>query len=113
MSNQSNVVIGVIAGIALGAVAGLLLAPESGAETRAKLKEKSSDLKDSIQDHLNALSEHLDNDTLQKIKDEIDGAQETAKEEYQEITNKIKALEAEIEAKIKAVKNQWQETKNA
>jgi gas vesicle protein len=41
--NASKVVLGVLAGVALGAVAGILLAPDKGAATRKNIADKSTD----------------------------------------------------------------------
>ncbi|WP_316814203.1 YtxH domain-containing protein [Pedobacter heparinus] len=50
MKNTSNVIIGLLAGLAAGAALGLLFAPESGIETRDKLSRSLSDLNESIMD---------------------------------------------------------------
>lgn len=51
MSNTtSKILIGFIAGAAIGGALGILLAPDKGSETRRKLMEKGSDLGDSIAD---------------------------------------------------------------
>jgi gas vesicle protein len=48
MSNTSKVLLGLIAGAAIGGALGILLAPDKGSETRRKIVEKGSDLGDSI-----------------------------------------------------------------
>lgn len=47
-SNSSNVVLGTLIGSAIGFAAGLLLAPQSGKETRALVGDKVNEAKDSI-----------------------------------------------------------------
>lgn len=69
MSDSSKVIIAALAGAAVGAVAALLLAPKSGKETRADLKEKLSAAKDKVSDFLN------------KEKSALDGMAEKAKKE--------------------------------
>ena len=49
MSN-SKVLVGFLAGAAVGGVLGLLLAPDKGSETRRKIIETGNDLGDSIAD---------------------------------------------------------------
>ncbi|RZJ67554.1 MAG: YtxH domain-containing protein [Flavobacterium sp.] len=44
MSNK-NVLIGLFAGVAVGAALGILFAPDKGSETRKKIKDKGADLK--------------------------------------------------------------------
>ena len=38
-----KVVLGVLAGVAVGALAGILFAPDKGSETRRKISKKTSD----------------------------------------------------------------------
>ena len=47
-SNTSKILLTFVAGAAIGAALGVLLAPDKGSETRRKLMEKGSDLGDSI-----------------------------------------------------------------
>ncbi len=47
MSNK-NVVLGTLAGLAIGAIAGILLAPEKGSTTRKKIKAKGGDYADEL-----------------------------------------------------------------
>lgn len=47
---NTKIVLGFIAGAALGAIAGILIAPEKGAETRQKIIDKSGDLKDLVKE---------------------------------------------------------------
>ena len=50
MSDNSKVLVGLLAGLAAGAALGLLLAPEKGSDTRDKLSQSLKDLADSIKD---------------------------------------------------------------
>jgi gas vesicle protein len=43
--NASSIGLGLLGGLAVGAAAGLLLAPKAGQETRAMLKEKAEDVR--------------------------------------------------------------------
>ncbi len=47
---NTKIILGFIAGAALGAIAGILIAPEKGADTRQKIIDKSGDLKDLVKD---------------------------------------------------------------
>lgn len=52
MSNDQKVIVGFLCGVAAGALAGLLLAPNSGEETRKKISEKANDLKDDLSNQI-------------------------------------------------------------
>jgi len=65
MNNDQKVIIGFLFGVAAGALAGLLLAPTSGEETRKKITDKATDLKDELSSQINTsfgrLSEQVTN----------------------------------------------------
>jgi gas vesicle protein len=50
MNNTSKILLGFIAGAAIGGALGILLAPDKGSETRRKIVEKGNDIGDSIVD---------------------------------------------------------------
>lgn len=66
MSDNSKVVVALLAGLAAGAALGILFAPEKGTETRDKLSESLKQLGDSIRE--TAASE-IDN--LMGLKDKV------------------------------------------
>ena len=51
-----------LAGLAIGAIAGVLLAPESGQETRRRIAETARSLKDKAQEEFHQGIEHLKTD---------------------------------------------------
>ncbi len=106
MSNDSKLLLGLVVGVAAGAVAGLLIAPTSGKETRDKLKESASNFKEDLDKKLHDLSDKVDKETLNDIKDKFGDLKGKAKKEYDIIAKKVKDLEQEIESKIKAIKKQ-------
>ncbi|HXB08621.1 MAG TPA: YtxH domain-containing protein [Puia sp.] len=48
MNNSTKILIGFIAGAAIGGAFGILLAPDKGSETRRRIVEKGNDIGDSI-----------------------------------------------------------------
>ena len=58
---SGKVVLGVIAGIAIGAVLGILLAPEKGSVTRNKIMSKGEDLAGSLRKKLDDILETTSN----------------------------------------------------
>ena len=105
MSNDSKLLLGLVVGVAAGAVAGLLLAPTSGKESRSKLKETSRNFKEDVEDKLKSLSDKIDRESLNDLKETFKGSKGKLKDEYDTIAKKVKDLEQEIEAKIKSIKN--------
>ncbi len=75
---SSKIVVGFLAGAAVGALAGILFAPDKGSNTRKKIATKSGDMTDSVKNSFN---------------DFIDGVKHTyagAKEEVDEFGSKAK-----------------------
>ena len=57
MKDASKIGIALLAGIAAGALAGILLAPEEGQETRKKLAKKARKLEEKLKDKANDLKD--------------------------------------------------------
>ena len=58
-SGTGKVVVGLLAGLAVGALLGVLFAPDKGSETRRKMAEKGSDLADDVNEKLKKLIDEL------------------------------------------------------
>lgn len=81
---NSGIILGLLAGAAIGSLLGVLFAPDKGAETRKKVKEKAEDLKDEALEHYEVLAE--------KAKEGVDSLVSNVKqgyEKYKEKANKI------------------------
>ena len=79
MTNDQKVVVGFLCGVAAGALAGILLAPNSGEETRKIIADKATDLKDDLSNQLSStfgrLSEQVNNSLgLKKNNNIVDAA---------------------------------------
>jgi len=77
--SSSKLLVGFLAGAAVGALAGILFAPDKGSNTRKKIATKSGDITDSVKNSFN---------------DFIDGVKQTyagAKEEAEEFSAKTKS----------------------
>ena len=68
--NKTNVAIGVLAGLAVGALLGVLFAPDKGSETRKKLSRKATDTADNLKGKFNELLDGLD-EKFDSEKDEV------------------------------------------
>ncbi len=89
--SSTKALLGFVAGAAVGALAGILLAPDSGTNTRKKIATKTGDLTDSLK---NSFGDFIDG-----VKDSYAGA----KGDAEDMADKAKA-------KMNTLKN---ETKNA
>ena len=89
--SSSKILVGFLAGASIGALAGILFAPDSGSNTRKKISSKTSDLTDSVK---NSFGDFIDS-----VKQTYSGA----KEEMEEFSSKSRA-------KLDGVKN---DVKNA
>jgi gas vesicle protein len=58
--NTTNVTIALLTGAAIGAVLGILFAPEKGSDTRSKLTRKANGLTDAMNEKVQELIERFD-----------------------------------------------------
>ncbi|OCX50472.1 hypothetical protein BEL04_22075 [Mucilaginibacter sp. PPCGB 2223] len=75
MSDNTKVVVALLAGLAAGAALGILFAPDAGSETRDKLSESLKNLGDSIKetaaaeiDNLTSMKDKVMNNFKTKLK---------------------------------------------
>lgn len=109
MSNDSKLLVGLVLGAAAGVVAGMLLAPESGKDTREKIKNSTLDLKDDLEAKLHDLSKKikdLEYESFDEVKGKFNHVKQDVKAKYEAMANKMKDLEKELEAKLKSLKDQ-------
>ena len=70
--NTNKVVLGLIGGLAIGALAGVLFAPAKGSKTRKRIMKKGSnytkEIKDKIEEFYNTVATKYDN-VLEQAKD--------------------------------------------
>ncbi len=76
--STGKVVLGVLAGTAIGATLGILFAPDKGSETRKKIAKKSNDYADKLSGKFNGIVEDVTNQ-IQKVKDEANSLLEKGK----------------------------------
>lgn len=76
---DKNLIIGLLGGVAVGAVLGVLFAPAKGCETRKKITDKSHDLKDSLKDTACRISDKI-SQTVSSLKNETQDVIADAKE---------------------------------
>lgn len=70
MNNNSKILIAVAAGMAAGAVLGILFAPDKGADTRKEINDQIKKLADTIEDSFNKGKEKF-HDIKEKVEQEV------------------------------------------
>jgi len=68
--SAGKVLLGVVAGLAAGALLGVLFAPEKGSDTRKMIKKKSEDLADECKEKFDDFLETV-SEKFEKVKDEV------------------------------------------
>lgn len=85
--NSSKVLLGVLGGVAAGALMGVLFAPAEGKKTRRKIMNKASDGADAL-------------------KDKFDSVLESINQKYENIWQKEEELISDGEAKLNSIKKE-------
>ena len=88
--SSGKVVLGLLAGIAAGAVLGILLAPEKGSDTRKKISKKGKDYSDSLKNKFDEFKETI-SEKFDKVKDEVSGFAEQVKTKSGEMKKDVTA----------------------
>jgi gas vesicle protein len=73
--SSGKVVLGLLAGIATGAIVGILLAPDKGSDTRKKISKKSADYTGMVKDKINTFKKSM-TDKFEKAKADVMDAAE-------------------------------------
>ena len=76
--NNGKFILGVLAGLAAGAVLGILFAPDKGSETRKKIIKKGEEATDEIKDKFNELIDDL-NEKIRSAKAQAKNASDNVK----------------------------------
>jgi len=73
-----------LTGFALGMLAGMLLAPEKGSETRKKLSQKGKELKNKFNDFVDGL-----HDKAEEVKDEVSAVADRTAQKARAYSNEV------------------------
>jgi len=89
MMNTGKAILGVMVGVAAGALLGVLFAPGKGLDTRKKISKKGEDYKDAVKEKF---SEFLDSITekCEKVKGKVSDFAEQGKAKPQEAEKGVK-----------------------
>ena len=86
---NNKVILGLIGGLAIGAVLGVLFAPDKGKNTRKKIATKGVDLADNIKTQFEELANLITN-KAEKVADDSQEIFETATEKLTDLKNDLK-----------------------
>lgn len=79
--SKGKVVLGTLAGLAIGAAAGILFAPEKGSTTRKQIKDKGEDYVGKLKSKYNKLRDSV-TEKFESTKNDAENLAEKAKEKY-------------------------------
>lgn len=88
MKVDSKVLLGLLAGAAIGAIAGILFAPDKGSETRSKIKKSAEDMGDNLKDSFNDFVDTV-KDKYRKAKHDAEDLAETGKSKFNQVKNSV------------------------
>ncbi|WP_316820952.1 YtxH domain-containing protein [Pedobacter gandavensis] len=102
-------VVALLAGLAIGAVIGVLFAPEKGADIRSKISDKAKDLSDTAKDKLHLVKSKVlsEADDLAELKDE---ALNKAKSKSKEALNAAGDIVDQLKSKAKGLESDAKST---
>lgn len=102
MSGNSKAIAAILAGAAVGAAIGILLAPDKGSKTRAKIKEGFDDVTNNLKDSFEASSEVL-RDRFKSATQDLDG---TFDDLLSNVSHKTEEVITFLESKLADLKAQ-------
>lgn len=87
--SSGKIILGTLAGIAIGTTLGILFAPEKGCVTRKKIKDQSNDYADGLKKKLNNLKDDV-KEQFKNIKQDMGELSDQSKTMYGETKDSIK-----------------------
>jgi gas vesicle protein len=104
-----KVILGVLGGVAVGALLGVLFAPEKGDKTRTKIMDKSNTYADELKDKLDTLLGSITK-KYEKIWSEGENLVAEGKSKFYDVKNEGENLVAEGKSKFYDAKNEIKNT---
>ena len=101
-----KIILGILGGVAVGALLGVLYAPEKGDKTRRKIMDKSNDYADELKDKLDTLLGTI-NDKYEKIWKEGENLLADGKSKMHNAKSQGEDLIAEGKSQFNDAKNEF------
>jgi len=86
--NQGKVLLGLLAGVAIGATLGILLAPDKGSKTRKKILKKSDAFVEELEDKFNDFADRI-NRKYQMMSKKADNMAKSGQHKLEEVEAKV------------------------
>jgi len=89
MTNNAKIIAVLAAGVAAGAVLGILVAPDKGSETRKKVSEEGKRLAQTLKEKFNRVKERTEEvaGTIQQSIDELEAKADMMREKMSQYSN--------------------------
>jgi len=84
--STGKVLLGVVTGLAAGAILGLLFAPEKGSVTRMKISQKGEDYADAVKNKFSTFIDSI-NEKFESVKDDV----ARGRQKVQEVKKDVKS----------------------
>ena len=101
-NNTGNTVVALLVGAALGAVAGILFAPDKGSKTRTKIKDGFDDAKNDLKNKF----DHASDEVKEKISNAKFDLEETYEDLVSNMSHKTEDVISFLETKLADLKKQ-------
>ena len=91
--NSGKVLLGVLAGVAAGALVGVLFAPAKGSRTRRRILRQGESYVDGLKDKFNEYAETI-SEKLEQAKEEVSAFAQKGKEKMEEVEKEVRAAKS-------------------
>ncbi len=88
--NTGKVLLGVLAGVAAGALMGILFAPAKGSRTRRRILRQGESYVDGLKEKFNEYADTI-SEKLENAKEEVSAFAQKGKEKFEEAEKEVKA----------------------
>lgn len=99
--STGKVVLGAVAGLAIGAIGGILFAPEKGSTTRRQIMDKGDEYVDGVKSKLNNVRDSL-TEKYETTKRDVEGFVEKGKAKYDNAKKDVKNAAADFKHDVAA-----------